>query len=251
MRPGDGVWRIWLVVALFLILVAMSVAVALHANTPGTSPQPLSVSENENTQASQNSRPEETEKASGEVSGRDKNDKFKYSTSAKWMASKLGVSTVTAYRLSTALNFITIFAAVVLLLRSRLPAFFRNRSQVIRQGLDEARKASEEARQRLSAIESRLAKFESEIATIQSIADGESRAEEERIRAAAEEEKRKIVEAAEQEITAAVSLANLDFKNYAANLAVTLAANGIHLDASTDEALLRSYLGQLGPNGSN
>ena len=81
-------------------------------------------------------------------------------------------------------------AVIVWFLRPRLPAWLRNRAQAIRQSLDDAGKASIEAQQRLSAIEARMLKLQSEISAMQSVADQESKAEEERIRASAEEEKR-------------------------------------------------------------
>lgn len=259
MGTKNGVCRLWLVVALFSIPMAMPTAGAqersktaqLDPQTSGTKPHQVSENEKNRTQAPPTSVPEQSAKAGREASGGDDNAQFKNSASLQWMARKLRVSTATAYGLSIVLNFLTIAAVVVLLLRSKLPALFRNRTQVIRQSLDEARKASAEAQQRLSAIESRLGKLQSEIAAMQSAADQESKAEEERIRAAAGEEKRRIVEAAEQEIAAAVSLAKRDFKSYAAELAVTLAANSIQVDASTDEALLRSFVDQLGRNRSN
>ena len=70
----------------------------------------------------------------------------------------------------------------------QMPAIFRKRTELIRQGLDDAQRASTEATLRLSAIESRLAKIGCEIARMQSIADQQWQAEEERIRAAAEED---------------------------------------------------------------
>jgi F-type H+-transporting ATPase subunit b len=240
----------WLEVAVFSILMAVILAVALNAKAHGMNRQQSSAGQKSSAQTCDNSSSDEPTK-NGRESGGDSNAKFKYSSSVKWTARKLGVSTATAYGLSVALNFITIVAAVALFLRSKLSVLFRNRTQVIRQSLDEARKASEEAKNRLSAIEAQLAKLQSDIAAIQSIAEQESRAEDERILAAAEEEKRKIVEAAEQEITAAVNLANHDFRAYAAELAVTLAANGIQVDTSTDERLLRSFIGNLGRGGSN
>jgi len=181
----------------------------------------------------------------------DKTTQLKYSGSVKWLARELRVSIFTAYGLSVALNFFTIVVIIGLFLRSKLPGWFRNRTQLIRQGLDEARHASEEAQQRLSAIESRLAQLQSEIAAMQSAAKRESQEEEQRIRAAAETEKRKIVEAAEQEIAAAVNQARRDFKSYTADLAVTLAAKRIQVDATTDEGLLFTFIDQLGRNGSN
>jgi F-type H+-transporting ATPase subunit b len=259
MGTKNGVCRLWLVVALFSIPMAVPTAGAQERSktaksnpqTSETKPQQVSENEKNRTQASQKSVPEQSTKARREASGGDDNAQFKNSDSIQWMARKLRVSTATAYGLSIVLNFFTIVAVVVLLLRSKLPALFRNRTRVIRQSLDEARKASAEAQQRLSAIESRLGKLQAEIAEMQSAADQESKAEEERIRVAAGEEKRRIAEAAEQEIAAAVSLAKRDFKAYAAELAVTLAANSIQVDASTDEALLRSFVDQLGRNRSN
>lgn len=258
MGTKNGVCRLWLVIALFSIPMAMPTAGAqersktaqLNPQTPETKPQQVSENEKNSSQAPQSNVPDQPTKASREASGGD-NAQFRNSESIQWMARKLRVSSATAYGLSMALNFLTIVAVVVLFLRSRLPALFRNRTQTIRQSLDEARKASAEAQQRLSAIESRLAKLQFEIAAMQSVADQESKAEEERIRAAAGEEKRRIVEAAEQEIAAAVSLAKRDLKGYATELAVTLAANSIQVDASTDEGLLRFFVDQLGRNRSN
>ncbi len=255
---GSKKWicRFWLVITLVSILVDMPLARAQDerrpaASTPKTAEvnaQPSSTSESKVRDA--NSAPDKAPQASREASS-DPDAQFKNSASLKWMAHKLGVSTSTAYGLSVVVNFLLIIGAGVLLLRSRLPALFRNRTQVIRRALDEARKTSAEAQQRLSAIEERLAKLQSEIAAMQSAADHESEVEEDRIRAAAEEEKRRIVEAAEQEITAAVSLAKRDFQAYASDLAVTLAANSIQVDASTDEALLRAFVDEFGQTRSN
>jgi F-type H+-transporting ATPase subunit b len=136
-------------------------------------------------------------------------------------------------------------------LRSKLPAIFRKRTELIRQGLRDAQRASTEATQRLSAIESRLAKIGCEIATIQSIGDQQWQAEEERIRVAAEEDKCRIAKAAEHEIAAAVNQARRELKAYAADLAVTLAATRIQVDVSTDKELVRFIIHQLGRNGSD
>ncbi|HXP39095.1 MAG TPA: hypothetical protein VN833_02445 [Candidatus Acidoferrales bacterium] len=86
---------------------------------------------------------------------------------------------------------------------------------------------------------------------MQSIADQQWQAEEERIRAAAEEDKCRIVKAVEHEIAAAVSQARRELKAYIADLAVTLAAKRIQVDVSTDEELVRSFIDQLGRNGSD
>ena len=248
--------RSWLAIALFSILAVAPVARAQQQNqakpsnftTVQTNAQPPSDIKNSAREA--NSAPQQQQKADSAGSG-DAEAQFKNSASLRWTARKLGVSTATAYELSVVLNFLVIIVGTVLILRSKLPALFRNRTQVIRQALDEARKASAEAQRRLAAIEARLAKAQSEIAAMQAAAEKESRAEEERIRAAAEEEKSRIVQAAEQEIAAAVTLAKRDFRGYAADLAVTLAANSIQVDASTDGALLRAFVAELEPTRRN
>ncbi len=201
-------------------------------------------------QASENSGPGEAADSGGEESEEDKTAQLKYSSAVKWMAGKLGVTTTTAYGLSVALNFVTIVGVAGVFLRSKLPVWFRERTQLIRQGLDEAQSASAEAQQRLSAIESRIGKLQSEIAGMQSVADQQSAVEEQRIRAAAEEESHKIVEEAEQEVAAAVKLARRDFKAYVGGLAVTLAAKRIQVDAAADEGLVRSFIDRLGRNGN-
>ncbi len=181
----------------------------------------------------------------------DQTEQLMNSASVKWLAHKLGVSTARASRLSVALNFLAMVALIALFLRPRIPALLRNRTQGIGQALDEARKASADAKQRLEAIESSMLKLESEIAAMQSVADRESQAEEERIAACIEEEKHRIAAAGEQEILAAVNQAKRDFKTYVTGLALTLAANRIQVSNSSDEEILQSFIYQLGRNGSN
>ena len=199
----------------------------------------------------QNSTPDAAAKDGGESSGDDGTAQLRNSPSVKWLAHMLRVSTAAGYQLCIAFNFAVMVAVIVWFLRPRLPAWLRNRTQAIRQSLDDAGKASIEAQQRLSAIEARMLKLESEILAMQAAADQESEAEEERIRAAAEEEKRKIAAIAEQEILGAVTRAKHDFKMYAAELMVTLAVNRIQVDTPTDEEILHSFIYQLVAKGSN
>jgi F-type H+-transporting ATPase subunit b len=114
---------------------------------------------------------------------------------------------------------------------------------------DNARQLGEETRGRLAAVESALRSLHSKVVAIEAMVDLE--AVEKRVRATVEAEKRKIVEAAEREIAAAMSSANPDFRAYTTDMAVALAANGVRVDGWTDEALLRSLIDQLGSRGSN
>jgi F0F1-type ATP synthase membrane subunit b/b' len=72
-----------------------------------------------------------------------------------------------------------------------------------------------------------------------------------RIRAAAEEDARKILESAQQEIASAIKTARRELTAYAADLAIGLAKRQIHIDAATDQALVQNFAGQLVvPSGS-
>jgi F-type H+-transporting ATPase subunit b len=123
---------------------------------------------------------------------------------------------------------------------------FRDRSAAIQKAMQEAQKASEEARRRLAEIESRLMKLDVEIGMMRDSAEKEGAVEEARIQASAEEDARKIVASAEQEIAAAAKAARRQLTAYAADLAVGLARKQIHVDPATDQALVRYFSGQLG-----
>ena len=117
--------------------------------------------------------------------------------------------------------------------------------------MQEARKASEEANRRLGDIETRLSRLDSEIVGMRATAENDAVAEEARIKAAAAEDARKIVESAEQEIAAAAKLARRELTNFAANLAVSLAAKQIKVDAATDQALVRGFAQELSSQNAN
>src|SRR6202011_3317464 len=142
--------------------------------------------------------------------------------------------------------------AVVYFSKKNLPGMFRNRTVFIQKAMQEARQASEDANRRLAEIETRLARLDTEIAGMRATAEKEAVAEAARIKAAAEEDGRKIVESAEQEIAAAAKSARRELTTYAANLAVSLAARQIKVDPATDQALVRGFgqkLSQKNPDG--
>ncbi len=101
----------------------------------------------------------------------------------------------------------------------------------------------------MAEIEARLAKLDTEVGDIRGSAEREAAAEEERIRQAAEEDKRKVVEGAETEISAIARNARRELKSYAASLAVDLASRRIQVDEPTDQALVREFVEQLGKDG--
>jgi F-type H+-transporting ATPase subunit b len=185
----------------------------------------------------------ETREAAGEE--KDETAEFKQSGSVRLVARLTGMSLDHAYWLSVLLNFVVIAALIFWGGRKYLPGMFRDRTSAIQKAMQEAHKASEEARRRLSEIESRLMKLDVEIGMMRDAAEKEAAAEELRLKAAAEADARKIVQSAEQEIAAAAKAARRALTAYAADLAVGLAKNQIHVDSVTDQALLKIFAGQL------
>jgi F-type H+-transporting ATPase subunit b len=177
-------------------------------------------------------------------------DQFKHSASVRWIANLTGLSLNNAYWLSVIVNFAIIAFLIVWASRKNLPPMFKNRTGEIQKAMEDARKASEDANRRLSAVESRLAKLGDEIAQMSAAGEKEADAEEERIKAAAELDARRIIESAEHEITAAAKAARRELTAYAADLAVSLARKQIHVDAGTDQNLVDRFASRLSSDDS-
>lgn len=190
----------------------------------------------------------ETREAAGEE--KDQTAEFKQSASVQLVARITGLSLSNAYLFCVVLNFVIVAGLIAWACFKFLPGVFRARTAGIQKAMREAQKASEEARRRLAEIESRLKKLDVEIGTMRDAAEKETGEEEARIHAAAEEEAHRIIESAQQEIAAAAKAARRALTVYAADLAVGLAQKQIHVDAATDQALLRNFSGELGATGS-
>src|SRR5208282_4538235 len=158
---------------------------------------------------------------SREVAGEEKDEtaEFKQSTSVSLIAKWTGLSMRHAYWVSVLLNFALIAGVILWASRKYLPGFFSARTAAIQKAMQEAQRASEEARRKLAEIESRLMKLDGEIGMMRDAAEKEAAAE----------------EAARRELTA-----------YAGDLAVALAQKQLHVDAATDQALVRNFASQLG-----
>ena len=180
----------------------------------------------------------------------DKNAQFKQSPSVKWVARHLKITTDQAYWLCVVLNFVIVAALIGYGMKKWLPTMFRQRTQAIQKGMEEARRASEDANRRLSEIEDKLGRLDAEIAQLQATASAQADEEAARLKAAAEQEQRRIIQNAEQEIGAAANAARRDLKAYSAELAVSLAEKRIKVDQATDQELVRDFVHQLGRNGS-
>lgn len=207
----------------------------------------------ESAPSNQEQRSEQTAKSdlkAEETGSADETAQFRHSGSVHLLSRLTGLSEDHAYWLAVLINFGVVVAAIVWFSKKSLPSVFRNRTISIQKSIEEARKASEDANRRLSGIESRLGRLSDEIAQMRLTSEKEGAAEEERIQKSAEEDAKRIVESAEQEIAAAAKAARRELTSYAADLAVTLATKQIHVDAPTDQALVRRFASQLANDGN-
>jgi F-type H+-transporting ATPase subunit b len=76
-------------------------------------------------------------------------------------------------------------------------------------------------------------------------AEKDSALDQQRITASVEEDKQKILAAAEQEIAAATALAQRQLQQYAAELAIDQAARKLIVTAETDRLLVQSFARKL------
>jgi F-type H+-transporting ATPase subunit b len=175
--------------------------------------------------------------------------KAEHSPVVSWIGRVINIGPERAYVLSLLVNFGILIAFFWVLLKGKIPQMFRERTATIQKGIREAQAASADAAQRLKAVEERLVKLDTEVAEIRASAERDAAAEEARIGQAAEEDKRKVVEAVETEVAAIARNARRELKSYAATLAVDLASRKIRVDEPTDKVLVREFVDQLGKDG--
>jgi F-type H+-transporting ATPase subunit b len=246
---------------LVVLFVSLSLAViAAHGQAQPAASSPAQPADqkaqpepaNPDTAVSQdlaNASKEAVKAEEGEGKEHDENAKFKYSIMVAKLGGLIGIGPNGMYWVSMAANFIFLALFFWMLLRSKLPQVFRERTASIQKSLKEAQAASAEASRRLGDIEARLSKLDVEVNDIRAAAERDAATEEERIRAAAEEDKHKVVESAEAEITAIARSARSELKNFAASLAVDIASHKIKVDDNTDHALVRQFVSHLGKDG--
>jgi len=175
----------------------------------------------------------------------DENDEYLHSPAVRALGAKLGMNAEQAATAFTVANFLVLAVLLGWLLVKTLPKTFRNRNTAIQRHLVNARTATEEARARLSSVEDRLSKLDGQIAAIRAQAEKDSALDEQRIKSGVEEEKQKILAAAEQEITAATALAQRQIQQYAAELAIDQAAHKLVVTAETDRLIVQSFARRL------
>jgi F-type H+-transporting ATPase subunit b len=189
--------------------------------------------------------------ASGKQTVLSETDQYRMSAPVVKLGALLGMKPETAANVFTLFNIFVLFAGVGYGLLKVLPKAFRNRTTTIQKHLVDARTATEEATARLSSVEARLSKLDEQIAAMRQQAEADSARDEQRILASVEEEKNKIVAAAEAEIQSATTTARRAIQKYAAELAIEQAARKLVVTAETDRLLVESFANKLGEGSKN
>ncbi len=241
--------RIGLASVFFALTLLVGGAGAQEAAPAAGSTQPQAQQQPENPNAAIGSELSKQSEEAEHAEEHEENGQFKYSPTVKWLGEHLGLDPHRAYWVSLVINFGLFALFFWFLLRGKIPAIFRGRTNSIQQAIREARAASAEATERLKAVEARLAKLDGEVAGIRAETEKQAAIEEQRIRVAADEDKNRVVESARVEIDAIARNARRELKSYASTLAVDIAAKRIHVDESSDQALVREFVDQLGKDG--
>lgn len=124
-------------------------------------------------------------------------------------------------------NLAVVVGLLVWVVRKPLANFYASRSESIREQLAEAQRARAEAEAKLAEIESKMSRLDQELGEMKAAAEKDAELEYKRLIEAADEESRKIVGKAKEEIDGITREAYLDLKAHAAELAVTLAGQKI------------------------
>ncbi len=177
---------------------------------------------------------------------KDENAAYLHSKTVQKLGSMMGMSTETASTVFVVINFAVLAFAIGFVALKTLPKTFRDRSSAIQKELTDARSATEEASVRLNSVEERLSHLDAQIAEMKAQAEKDAATEEKRFKAAAEDEKNKILASAEQEIASATQHAQRQLQQYAAGLAIEQAAKRLVISAETDRLLIQNFAQRLG-----
>ena len=178
-------------------------------------------------------------------------DAYRMSPTVVKLGGALGMKPETAANVFTIFNIVVLFAAVGYGLVKILPKTFRARSSSIQKSLVDARTATEEATARLNSVEDRLSKLDGQIDAMRAQAEADGLRDEQRIKASVEDEKARIIAAAEAEIQSATTLARREIQKLAAELAIDQAARKLVVTPETDRQLVESFASRLGTDAGS
>ena len=200
-------------------------------------------------EAIKNRKPDRDQAAYAAESADNAVNVYRHSPMVHSIAHLFKLSVEATARIFEAINFLILAIAVLWFLARALPKALRSRSERIQKDLQEARLATEDAARRLQDVEQRLGRLDAEIDSLKSKAEQETLTDEARIHASMEEEKARLIHAAEQEIQSVGANAQRRLKTLAADLIVEYASHHASLDTAADRSIVRSFVSELDSKG--
>ena len=229
--------------AAFLVL-SLSYAMPARALDAAT---PAAAVETSSAQPSSPTASAKTNEASKESADADSEvNVYRHSAMVQSLAHTMGMSTEKTARIFEVANFLILAFAVLWFVAKALPKALRGRSARIQKNIVDARQVTDDANRRLQDVEQRLSKLDTVISSMKAQAERETTADEARIRATMDEERARLVHAAEQEIASVGANAQRRLKTLAADLILDYAAHHVSLDANADRAIVQSFVAELG-----
>jgi F0F1-type ATP synthase membrane subunit b/b' len=144
-------------------------------------------------------------------------------------------------------NFVLLAGGLGFLIMKSVPSLLRSRTGDIQQGISEAQKIKAEADARYAEMEQRLARIGADIEAFRVKAKAEMEQEASRIQNETAAHAKKLEAQAAAEIESAGKLARAKLKEFAADLALNLAATRVkeQLDASSSAGLVDNFITDL------
>jgi F-type H+-transporting ATPase subunit b len=224
------------------LMTAISPLRAVALQTPEPPAQPAIESP-----AQEAKNPPHTQAAKAEEN---ENDEYRHAPVVQSLARVMHVSVETAARSFEIFNVAIVVLGIVVPLVRIMPRLLRKRSEKIRADIESARKTTQDANTRLSAVEAKLASLDDEIAKFRAEVQQQIVQDEQRAKAALEEESARIVASAEQEISVAAAQARRSLRHFAADLAIEQATKQLVLTPETDRSLIAEFVRDAG-DGKN
>ena len=178
------------------------------------------------------------------------NDEYRHAPVVQSLARMLHMDVETAARTFEIFNVTLILLGIGIPLVRVMPRLLRRRSEKVRADIEAAQKTTEEANARLSAVEAKLASLDQEIAKFRTEIEQQIAQDEQRGKAALEEETARIVASAEQEISVAATQAKRSLRHFAADLAIEKAVKQLVMTPETDRALIAQFVAEASNNNA-
>jgi len=178
------------------------------------------------------------------------NDEYRHAPVVQSLARMLHMDVETAARTFEIFNVTLIVLGIGIPLVRVMPRLLRRRSEKVRADIEAAQKTTQEADARLSAVEAKLASLDQEIAKFRTEIEQQIAQDEQRGKAALEEETARIVASAEQEISVAATQAKRSLRHFAADLAIEKAVKQLVLTPETDRALIAQFVAEASNNNA-